>query len=221
MGHEERGVADWLADGELVSPKDEGSHANPLWMFIVTCLHEGFPYNKVLSLDHAISLGVIWGNLDMMDPMFFGEVPCCSYECRTIVGDNFCHSTPPAEDILKYQVTKGLLIFLPKWAPLSPWWDCAMHLDKVLKLVYCWHEHGVYVNLVEKHRNVGNSWMQVILKTKHKVFQSSTQSTLVLYKCNYLDTKYLNYNEKVSPQIVIIWEMYSLQSLTQSEGRIL
>src|SRR5882724_3690973 len=36
-----------------------------------------------------------------------------------------------------------------------------MCLDKVPKLVYCWHEHSVYVDLVEKHRNVRNSWWQV------------------------------------------------------------
>src|SRR5882724_5033182 len=36
-----------------------------------------------------------------------------------------------------------------------------MHLDKVLKLVYCWHEHSVYVDLAEKHRNVRDSWWQV------------------------------------------------------------
>ena len=40
-------------------------------MFIVAGLHEGFPYVEVLLLDHTISLGVIWGDLDMMDPIFF------------------------------------------------------------------------------------------------------------------------------------------------------
>ena len=119
MGHEARGVANQLVDGDLVSPKDKGSHANLLGMFIVACLHQGFPYIKVLSLNHSISLGVILGNLDMMDPVFFSKVSCCSYRCRTIVGDGFCHATPLAEDILKYEVTEGLLIFLPKWAPLS------------------------------------------------------------------------------------------------------
>src|SRR5882724_10047306 len=79
-------------------------------MFIVACLHEGFPYIKVLLFDHSISLGVIWGDIDMMDPICFGEVPCCSYKCWIIVSDNFCHSTTLAEDILKYEVAKGLLI---------------------------------------------------------------------------------------------------------------
>src|SRR5882724_3238814 len=36
-----------------------------------------------------------------------------------------------------------------------------MCLDEVLKLVYCWHEHSVYVDLAEKHRNVGDSLWQV------------------------------------------------------------
>src|SRR5882724_9958356 len=120
MGHEERGLADQLADGDLVSPKDERSHTNPLQMFIVACLHEGFPYIEVLPFDHAISLGVVWGDLDIMDPIFLREVPCCSYECGTIVSDNFCHTTPLAEDTLKNEVTEGLLIFLLKWVPLSP-----------------------------------------------------------------------------------------------------
>jgi len=61
-----------------------------------------------------------------------------------------------AEDILKYEFTESLLIFLPKWVPKSE--TC---LEKVPKLVYCWHEHGVHANLAEKHRNVGNSWGQV------------------------------------------------------------
>ena len=89
-------------------------------MLIVAGLHKGFPYVEVLSFDHTISLGVIWGNLDMMDSIFFREVPHCSYEHGTIVDDDFCHPTPPAEDILKNEVTKGLLIFLLKWAPLGP-----------------------------------------------------------------------------------------------------
>ena len=89
-------------------------------MFIVACLHEGFPYVEMLSFDHTISLGVIWGYLDMMDSVFLGEVYGCSYECRTIVGNYFCNTTPPAEDILKYEVTEGLLIFLPKWEPFGP-----------------------------------------------------------------------------------------------------
>ena len=71
MGHEEGGVAHWLADGDSVSPKDERSHTDPLQMLIVACLHEGFPNIEVLSFDHAICLGVVWGNLDMMDPIFF------------------------------------------------------------------------------------------------------------------------------------------------------
>ena len=36
-----------------------------------------------------------------------------------------------------------------------------MCLDEVPKLVYCWHEHSVYVDLAEKHRDVRDSWRQV------------------------------------------------------------
>ena len=89
-------------------------------MFIVAGLHEGFPYVEVLLFDDAISLEVIWGTLDVMDPIFFGEVPRCSYKCGTIVSDDFCYPTPLAGDILKNEVAEGLLIFLPKWVPLGP-----------------------------------------------------------------------------------------------------
>ena len=130
-------------------------------MFIVACLHEGFPYIEVLLFNHAISLGVVWGDLDMMDPIFLREVPCCSYKCRTIISDYFSHATPSTEDILKYEVTEGLLIFLLKWVPLSPGRQSATCLDEVPKLVYCQHEHSVYMDLVEEHRNVGNSQWQV------------------------------------------------------------
>src|SRR5882724_11159541 len=97
----------------------------------------------------------------MMDPIFFGEVPRCSYKCRTIVSDDFCYPTPAAEGILKNEVAEGLLVFLPKWAPLGPSQQRTMCLDEVLKLVYCWHEHSVYVDLAEKRRNVRDSWQQV------------------------------------------------------------
>jgi len=83
-------------------------------------LHEGLLYVKMLSFDHTIILGVIWGNLDMMDPIFFRRYPAASYKCRTIVSDELLHTIPLAEDILKNEVTKGLLVFLLKWAPLSP-----------------------------------------------------------------------------------------------------
>jgi len=51
---------------------------------------------------------------------FLERYPGFHYEHRTIISDDFCNSTPPAEDILKYKVAKGLLIFLPKWVPLGP-----------------------------------------------------------------------------------------------------
>src|SRR5882724_9395019 len=47
-------------------------------MFIVACLHEGFPYVEVLSFDHTISLGIIWGNLDMMNPIFLARYPAAA-----------------------------------------------------------------------------------------------------------------------------------------------
>src|SRR5882724_3656080 len=97
----------------------------------------------------------------MVDSIFFGEVLCSSYERGTIVIDYFCISTPPAENILKYEVTEGFLIFLPKWAPLGPSCEHTTCLDQVTKLVYRRHEHSVYVDLAEKHRNVGDSLRQV------------------------------------------------------------
>jgi len=81
-------------------------------MFIVAYLHEGSLIIEVLVFNLTISQRVIQGDLDMMDPIFLREVACYSYKCGTIVGDDFCHATPLAEDILKYEVAKGLLIFL-------------------------------------------------------------------------------------------------------------
>ena len=106
--------------------------------------------SKCFPINHAIGLGVVWRYLDMMDSVFLGEISGCSYEHRNIVSDNFCNTTPLEEDILKYEVTEGLLIFLLKWVPLSPGRQSATCLDKVPKLIYCGHEHGVDVSLVER-----------------------------------------------------------------------
>jgi len=61
------------------------------------------------------------GDLDMMDPIFFGEVPRCSYKCGTIDSDD--SATPPHRQRIssKYESLSGLLIFLLEWGwPLSP-----------------------------------------------------------------------------------------------------
>jgi len=56
----------------------------------------------------------------MMDAVFLGQVSSHSHKCGAIVSNNLSHSTPSAEDILKYKITEGLLIFFPKRALLGP-----------------------------------------------------------------------------------------------------
>src|SRR5882724_2488311 len=107
-------------DSDLVSPNDSGSQVDPYLMFVVACLHEGFIYVKVFVLNNAVVLGVIWGDFDMMNAIFFRQVSSHCYKCGAIVGNNFSYSTPSAEDILEYKVSKSLFIFLQKRAPLGP-----------------------------------------------------------------------------------------------------
>jgi len=110
----------------------------------------------VFSLNNAVGLEVIWGDFDMMNAIFLKQVSRCCYECGTVFGNNFSHFTPSAEDIPKYKVTESLLIFLLKRAPLGPRRQSTMGLNKIAKIIDSWHEHGVNINLAEKHRNVGN-----------------------------------------------------------------
>jgi len=95
----------------------------------------------------------------MMYAVFLGQVSNHCYKCGAIVSNNFSHSTPLAQDILKYKVSESLLIFLLKIAPLRPREQGIMGLDKITKPIDC--EHGIDVNLVEKCRNVSNSWGKV------------------------------------------------------------
>jgi len=39
-------------------------------MFVIACLHEAFVYVEVFVLNNTVGLGVIWGNLEMMDAIF-------------------------------------------------------------------------------------------------------------------------------------------------------
>jgi len=81
----------------------------------------------------------------MIDAVFLGQV--------------FSHSTPSAQDILKYKVSESLLILLTKREPLEQRGQGTMGLDKIVKLIDS--EHGINMNIAEKHRNVGNSWGKV------------------------------------------------------------
>ena len=42
----------------------------PFRVFIIACFHEGLVYIEVFALDNAIGMGVIKGNLDVMDAIF-------------------------------------------------------------------------------------------------------------------------------------------------------
>src|SRR5882724_2830235 len=124
-------------------------------MFIIACVHEGFMYFRVFALNNTIGLGVIWGNLDMMDVIFLGQISSHCYKCGAIVSNNFHYSTPLTENILEYKVSESLLVFFPKRVPLGPRIQGTMGLNKIAKLIDSWHEHGVNMNLAEKCRNVG------------------------------------------------------------------
>src|SRR5882672_9304891 len=116
---------------------------------------EVFPFNN------TISLGIVRRNLDVMDAIFLRQVTSHRHEFRTIVGNNFSDSTPSTKDVLKYKITESLLIFLPKGMPFRPRRHGTMSLDKIVKLVYGWHEHGVNVNLPKEGGDVRNSWGQM------------------------------------------------------------
>jgi len=97
----------------------------------------------------------------MMDAIFLGQVSSHCYECEAVVSNNFSHSTPLAEVILEYKVSKSLLILFLKRVPLRPRRQGTMGLNETEKLIDGWHEHGVNMNLVEKCRDVGNHWGKV------------------------------------------------------------
>src|SRR5882672_6824673 len=94
MYHEKWGVTNRLMDSDSVCPKDEGSHVDPLGVLIIAGLHERFTNVEVFLLDNTIILGVIRGDLNVMDAIFFGQITSRSHECGTIVSNNFRNSTP-------------------------------------------------------------------------------------------------------------------------------
>ena len=100
----------------------------------------------------------------MMDSIFLGQVSGHSHKCWAIVGNDLGHSghsSPSAEDILEYKIPKHLLVFLQKRVPLGPRRQGAASPDKIVKLIDGWHEHGININLAEKHGNVRNSRWKV------------------------------------------------------------
>src|SRR5882672_5866599 len=157
MGHEEWGVTNRLTDSDPVSPKHKRSHIDPLGVFVIAGLNEGFMDVEVLPLNNTISLGIVRRNLDVMDAIFLGQVTSRCHECRTIVSNNFSDSTPSTKDVLEYKITKSLLIFLPKGMPFGPRRHGTTSLDEIVELVHGWHEHGVNVNLQKEGGDVGNS----------------------------------------------------------------
>src|SRR5882672_7144296 len=157
MGHEERGVTNRPMDSDPVGPKHKRSHIDPLGVFVIAGLHEGFLDVEVLPLDKTIFLGIVRRNLDVMDAIFLGQVTSRCHKHRTIVGNNFSNSTSSTKDVLEYKITESLLIFLPKGTPFGPRGHGTTGLDKIAKLVQGWHEHGVDVNLPKEGGDVGNS----------------------------------------------------------------
>src|SRR6266481_493150 len=120
MCHEEGRITSRLVDGNVVSPKHDWCHQNPFGMVIVASLHEGLADVKMFPLYKAICLRVVRGNLDVMNTIFLGEVTHGSNKSRSIVHDNFGDAAPSAKNLLKNEVPKGFLIFLPEGLPLRP-----------------------------------------------------------------------------------------------------
>src|SRR6266481_9784969 len=120
MCHEERRITGQPVDGNMVSPKHNRCHQNPFGMVIVASLHERLADVKMFPLYEAICLRVVRGNLDVMNAIFLGKVTRSSNKSRSIVCDNFGDTAPSAKNLLKNEVPKGFLIFLPEGPPLRP-----------------------------------------------------------------------------------------------------
>ena len=65
-------VVIYLDDILIFSNSLEEHQVHVRRVFIIAHLHEGFAYAKVFVLKKTVGLGVIWGNLDMMDALFLG-----------------------------------------------------------------------------------------------------------------------------------------------------
>ena len=89
-------------------------------MVIVASLHDGLADIKMLLLHKAICLGVVGGNLDMMNAIFLGKVTCGSHKGRSIVCHDFSNASPSAKNLLKNEVPKGFLVFLSEGLSLQP-----------------------------------------------------------------------------------------------------
>src|SRR6266481_9675735 len=118
MCHEERRITGRLADGNVVSPKHDQCHQNPFGMVIVASLHEGLTDVEMFLLYEAICLRVVRGNLDVMNAIFLRKVTHGGNKSRSIVHDNFGNTAPSANNLLKNEVPKEFLIFLPEGPPL-------------------------------------------------------------------------------------------------------
>src|SRR5882672_5733068 len=141
-------------DSDLVGPKHERSHVDPLGVLVIAGFHEGFTDVKVFPLDNTISLGIVRRNFDVMDAIFFGQITSRRHERRTIVGNNLSDSTPSTKDVFEYKIAESLLIFLLKGLPFGPRRHGITSLDKIAKLVHGRHEHGVDVNLPKEGGDV-------------------------------------------------------------------
>src|SRR5882672_2315697 len=136
MCHEKRGVTNQPMDSNLVGPKHERSHVDPLGVLVIAGLHEGFMDVKVFPLDNTISLGIVRRNLDVMDAIFLRQITGCRHEHRTIVSNNLSDSTPSTKYVFEYKITESLLIFLLKGPPFGPRRHGTTSLDEIAKLFY-------------------------------------------------------------------------------------
>src|SRR6266481_1339800 len=154
MGHEEGGVTSRPADSNLVGPKHDRRHHNPLGMVIFASLHERFTDVEMFPLDQAIRLRIVGGNLDVVNTIFLCQIPCSGNKSRTIIHDNFSHPTPPTKNLLKDKIPKSFLSFPLERPPFRPRRQSTAGLNKVTELINHWHKHSVDVNFLEKRGNV-------------------------------------------------------------------
>ena len=116
---------------------------------------------KVFVLDQAICLGIVGGDLDVVDAIFLRKVALHSNESRAIVSDYLFNATPSTEDLLKNEVTESFFHFSMKGSSLWPGGEGTTSLNKIAELVNHRHQHSVNVGFMEEGRNIRDDWGNV------------------------------------------------------------
>ena len=150
-----------LADSNPVGPKHRGCHQQPLGGIVVASLHERLVNIKVFVLDQAVRLGIVGGDLDVVDAVFLHKVARRSNESGAIVSDYLFNATPSTEDLLENEVTKSFFCFSMKGSPLWPGGEGTTSLNKIAELVNHWHQHSVNVGFAEEGQNIRDDWGNV------------------------------------------------------------